>query len=301
MTFQQLKYLLEVYNTGSITAAAQNLYLAQSSLSIAITNLENELGCQIFTRTKNGMIPTSQGLKIINRASRICAEYQLMIKEPQASCRRVVFSGSNTEVVANSYLRLIAEYKDRQDVIFSVEANTLEDSLDGVALNKIDLGVLLCHEPRLLELENSIKAQNLQITALGTVPAVASIGPKHRLYHQEHIDCRELEQDILVDTISGSQVYNHHMKGIMRLSPDRTLMINSSQLRRKLIAEGLAYSIGVPMPEDVSKMYGIRDIPLGDLRFSILVVSNPSHILPLEAERFIEILQEEIANKDSKE
>lgn len=294
MTFQQLRYLLEVYNTGSITAAAQNLYLAQSSLSIAITNLESELGCQIFTRTKTGMIPTPHGLKIINRANRICAEYQLMTKEPQSSCRRVVFSGTNLQAVSDSYLQLLDEYKDDPDVTFSIESHTMEDSLEQVSLNKIDTAVLLCHEPRLLEIETAIKRLNLHMTVMGCVPAVATIGPGHRLYKQEHIDYRELEQDTLIDTISGTQVYNHHMKGIMRLNPDRTLMVADQYLRRKAIANGLAYCIGVTMPQDFTDQYKLRYIPLGDLRFSVLLITNPNHILPPEAERFAQILKEKL-------
>lgn len=294
MTFQQLRYLLEVYNTGSITAAAQSLYLAQSSLSIAITNLENELGCQIFTRTKNGMVPTTKGLKIINRASRICAEYQMMTKEPQTECRRVVFSGSNLEAVTQAYLQLLEEHQDDRDVIFSIETNSLEDSLEGVAMNKIDTAVLLCHEPRLLEIETSINNLNLSMQVLGYVPAVATIGPGHRLYRKETVDYRELEQDTLVDTTAGTQLYNHHMKGIMQLDPDRTLLVENQYLRRKLIARGLAYCIGVPLPRDLTAQYGYRSIPLGDLRFAILVITNPNHILPPEADRFIELLREAI-------
>ena len=292
MTFQQLRYLLEVYNTGSITAAAQSLYLAQSSLSIAITNLESELGCQIFTRTKNGMVPTPQGLKIINRANRICAEYQLMTREPQTACRRVVFSGSNLEAANDAYLRLVQEYKEDRDVIFSVETHTLEESLEGVAMNKIDTAVLLCHEPRLLELETSIKNQNLLMQVMGYIPAVATIGPGHRLYEKEDVDYRELEQDTLIDSTAGTQLYNHYMKGIMQLDPDRTLLVENQYLRRQLIAKGLAYCIGVPFPRDLINQYGYRAITLGDLRFAILVITNPNHILPPEAERFIQLLQE---------
>ena len=44
MTIQQLQYILEVHRTGSISKAANNLYLAQPNLSNAIRSLEQELG-----------------------------------------------------------------------------------------------------------------------------------------------------------------------------------------------------------------------------------------------------------------
>ena len=44
MTFQQLNYLVEISKCGSINKAAQKLFLSQSGISIAIKELEEELG-----------------------------------------------------------------------------------------------------------------------------------------------------------------------------------------------------------------------------------------------------------------
>lgn len=44
MTLQQLKYVVEVAERGSITEAAKSLFIAQPSLSAAIRDLEEETG-----------------------------------------------------------------------------------------------------------------------------------------------------------------------------------------------------------------------------------------------------------------
>ena len=51
MNTQHLKYAVEVERTGSITQAADNLYMAQPNLSKAIKELEDTLGISIFRRT----------------------------------------------------------------------------------------------------------------------------------------------------------------------------------------------------------------------------------------------------------
>ena len=51
MTLLQLKYFLEAARTGSFTMAAKNLFVAQSSLSYAIHELEHELGVPLFVRS----------------------------------------------------------------------------------------------------------------------------------------------------------------------------------------------------------------------------------------------------------
>ena len=58
MNTQHLKYVVEVERTGSITQAADNLYMAQPNLSKAIKELEDTLGISIFRRTSKGVVPT---------------------------------------------------------------------------------------------------------------------------------------------------------------------------------------------------------------------------------------------------
>ena len=61
MTFSQVQYFLKVYESGNISLAAQELFLTSSALSKTIRELESEFGCQLFTRTKNGLVPTEAG------------------------------------------------------------------------------------------------------------------------------------------------------------------------------------------------------------------------------------------------
>ena len=68
MTIQQLQYILEVHRTGSISKAANNLYLAQPNLSNAIRSLEQELGFPVFIRSNKGIRPTEQGLLVLEEA-----------------------------------------------------------------------------------------------------------------------------------------------------------------------------------------------------------------------------------------
>ena len=61
MNLQLLEYAVEVEKTGSITQAAENLYMNQPHLSRAIKELEKEMGIQIFSRTRRGIVPTEVG------------------------------------------------------------------------------------------------------------------------------------------------------------------------------------------------------------------------------------------------
>ena len=61
MTNNQIKYMIEVAETGSVNQAARNLYISQSALSNAIMSVEQEFGRKIFNRSSRGMTLTPFG------------------------------------------------------------------------------------------------------------------------------------------------------------------------------------------------------------------------------------------------
>ena len=54
MTLQQLKYIIKIVETGSISAAAKEMFVSQPSLSKAVMELEDELKITLFIREKTG-------------------------------------------------------------------------------------------------------------------------------------------------------------------------------------------------------------------------------------------------------
>lgn len=65
MNIQYLKYAVEVARIGSISRAAEELYIAQPNLSRAIKELEKDLGITIFDRNSKGMTLTHDGERLI--------------------------------------------------------------------------------------------------------------------------------------------------------------------------------------------------------------------------------------------
>jgi DNA-binding transcriptional LysR family regulator len=61
LTLQQLQYFLAAYRHGSFSAAAEELHLAQPSLSEQVRRLEAELGVRLFQRVGRGLTPTEAG------------------------------------------------------------------------------------------------------------------------------------------------------------------------------------------------------------------------------------------------
>ena len=295
MTFQQLKYLLEIYRTGSIAAAAQNLFLVPSSLSIAIGNLEQELNCQIFNRTKKGMVPTPRGMEIIEYANKIYANYQLMTAPPMAEHRRISIAGSDFEAVNTAFVRTVEQFRDVPYLSFSKVRLPYKKISDQVASFELDLGILLHHEPRFLAVESALSARGLRTTVLKRLPVVITIGPGHRLYNEPEVNFRDLENDFLADRQDGITLYNEFLGGLLRLRKERTLFVTTERTRYQLVAKGLAYTVGHPCPQEITDQYQLRHIPLNNLHYVLVALDNPARPLHPAVAKYLELLKEELA------
>lgn len=71
MNIQQLRYILDIATTGSISKSAENLHIAQPNLSGMVKSLENEVGISIFKRTSKGVEVTIEGREFLSYAGSI--------------------------------------------------------------------------------------------------------------------------------------------------------------------------------------------------------------------------------------
>jgi len=79
MTLNQLRYFCTASRCHSITKAAEELYVTQPTVSVAIRDLEIEFGISLFYRKGNSLILTQEGEELYNKATYIlqyCTELQ---------------------------------------------------------------------------------------------------------------------------------------------------------------------------------------------------------------------------------
>ncbi|OUR77267.1 transcriptional regulator [Alphaproteobacteria bacterium 46_93_T64] len=77
MDIRQLKYYSAIFEHKNLSHAAIACSVAQSAISHHLSNLENELGVQLFTRKPRGMEPTAAGIKLYEHARLILKAVKL--------------------------------------------------------------------------------------------------------------------------------------------------------------------------------------------------------------------------------
>jgi LysR family transcriptional regulator, hydrogen peroxide-inducible genes activator len=76
ITIKQLDYALAVEKTLHFRKAAESCHVSQSALSTALSDLERQLGLQIFERDNKKVLLTPIGKEVLNRARNIFSEIE---------------------------------------------------------------------------------------------------------------------------------------------------------------------------------------------------------------------------------
>jgi DNA-binding transcriptional LysR family regulator len=71
MDVRELRYFAAVFQERNLTVAAKRCFISQPSVSVALTNLEAELGTTLFIRHKKGVAPTASAEQLYSVARRI--------------------------------------------------------------------------------------------------------------------------------------------------------------------------------------------------------------------------------------
>lgn len=90
MNFEYYKIFYYVAKHKNITRAAAELYSSQPAVTRAIQNMENELGCRLFTRSKTGVEFTHEGEQLFEYVS---VAFQQLVKAEEEVSRSVSVEG----------------------------------------------------------------------------------------------------------------------------------------------------------------------------------------------------------------
>lgn len=164
MNLEQMHYIVELAKSKTISRAALNLNISQSGLSQSIARLEDELGLQIFKRTRIGSTPTVAGNKVIQHAKEVEKQLYLMKTElsdeftsPAPPLRLAVMNE-----VPSSLLDWLLNFQEKQPSFRAyLKEDTVKRIIDGVKDDEYDVGLVVLDQSSLHLLDS------LNFTAIG--------------------------------------------------------------------------------------------------------------------------------------
>ncbi|MRT14433.1 LysR family transcriptional regulator [Enterobacteriaceae bacterium RIT711] len=142
ITLRQLEVFAEVLKSGSTTQASQMLALSQSAVSAALSDLEGQLGAQLFDRVGKRLVVNEHGRLLYPRVVGLleqAIEVEQLFKEDNGAIR--VYASST---IGNYILpEMIAHYRrDFPNLPLEMSVGNSQDVINAVADFRVDIGLI---------------------------------------------------------------------------------------------------------------------------------------------------------------
>lgn len=202
MTLEQLRYFIEADKFHSFTKAAEALYLSQSNISAAISNLEKELGVQLFQRSKKGVSLTKHGEEIIQHAWEIMnhiTAIQEYVKEPEQILLSEVRIGS-TALFSRSVMKeiLLKTYQVLPDTNVKIDSLDRKQIIDDIYYKKIQLGLLGYRDSQQDEIISELQKKDISYTIIHKSALYLYANCEHPLAGKQDVTLNDISSFPLV-------------------------------------------------------------------------------------------------------
>lgn len=288
MHLDQLRYLVDIEQTGSLTESAERMFLTQQAVSKSVQKLEHELGTTILLREKYGVVFTEQGKEVLNFAKEVLAQeailrHSLNVSEEKGANHWRTIKIASASSIANLFLpKIISKsyFKKKALKANITTIDNLSSLLQQLDDKNIDIGLISLNENNLMEefcnYENSLSMEVLYRDEL--------IRIMDRKYcDEEKLDITKIDYSVYPATIyniipvNDMKQYENHSTYDLVCSMDadfhRSMMEHAGAITHM---SKLAYKCFFSQ-----KRYKI--IPMGNYKFPLLHVAicrkNETHII----------------------
>ena len=196
MTLRHIKIFVAVCETGSATAAGEKLFIAQPSISLAISELEDYYGVKLFDRLSKRLYITEAGKHFLENASHIVKIFEEMETEIRNFDTQGIIRIGASITIGNYLLPKYVEKFKRLHPNMEVQAiiansDTIEENL---MKNNIDLALIegIIHSPYLKSIH--FKEDEL----------VLICGLSHPLAVRDEIELEDIKNEDLLLREKGS-------------------------------------------------------------------------------------------------
>ena len=194
MTLQQLKYVTEVADRGSITEAAKSLFIAQPSLSAAIHELEEEIGVALFLRSNRGVLITPEGAEFLGYARQVVQQAALIEDKyiaHSALRQRFCISTQHYSFTAGAFVELVRAQGGEAYEFILREGKTY-DTINDVRTLRSEMGVIYMCSFNEAVISKMLREANLIFSELLAAKPHIFVGRNNPLAGKERVTLEDL-------------------------------------------------------------------------------------------------------------
>lgn len=295
VTLQQLRYIIEVAECGSINAAAQNLFVSQSSLSSAIKETERELGIAIFNRTNRGITLTSDGIEFLGYARQVVEQVDLLERRysdnKNNASGRFAISTQHYAFTLRAFIELCEEF-EAEEYDFEFRETRTGEIIEDTKNFRSELGILYLSNYNTNVLTKTFTSAGLEFVPLFQANPHVFVGENHPLVQKDFIvpdDLEDYPRYSFEQGIENSFFFSE--EPLSHLNHKQTIAISDRGTLSNLLTHHNGYTISTGVLSEEMNT-GIVAIPLqSDEKMTVGYIHHEQNPLSMLAVRYLELLR----------
>lgn len=197
-SLRQLEAFKAFVETGSVSRAANALFISQPAASKLINHFEADIGMELIDRSSNRPVVTERGMRVYEEIDRILSGVD-QIGQAIASIRAEERSQITVGVVPGFPATLLSKAaqivrRERPDISLSFVVRSSEFLSHGVLSRKLDLALIA----------RELDHPQVQSSAFYEEPLVLVAAPDHPFAQRETVDVRDLHAQPFIAFTPGS-------------------------------------------------------------------------------------------------
>ncbi len=234
----QVEGFLEIARRGSVSRAAEALFITQPTLTARLHGLERELGTALFLRTPQGMRLTDAGrawIPFAERALRALSDGREALEQVMtASAGHLMIAAApavSTYILPDLLERFVS---DHPRVEVSVRTGHSEDVVDLVLRDEVQVG-----------LGRAIRHPDLELRPFHTEELVLVCAPDHPFTRRETVTIAEVAAEKLIMFDRTSSYYEITQGAFVSagVKPRSVMELDSIEAAKKMVERGLGVAL----------------------------------------------------------
>lgn len=294
MTLQQLKYVIEVAERGSITEAAKALFLAQPSLSAAIRELEEETGTTIFLRNSRGILITQEGEEFLGYARQVVQQAALIEDKyiTRSDVRsRFAVSTQHYSFTSSAFVELVRAHGGASYEFILREGKTY-DTINDVKTLRSEMGVIYLWSFNETVIRKLLREANLVFSELFSARPHIFVGKGNPLAGRSRVSLADLTDLPCLTYDQGDQNAFYFSEEILStLKHEKSIKVTDKGTIIDLMVGTDGYTISSGICPSYLRGEDIISIPLDvDEEIRIGVITHRDYRPTPLGEEYLEIL-----------
>ncbi len=263
MTIAQCKYVLKIAECGSFNEAAKQLFIAQSSLSVSIKQLEEEIDIKIFERSGNGVFLTEEGAEFVRYVKHIAEQNDFIVnrythKKPS---KRLYIATQHYDFVADIFGKLVDETKEDY-FDFSLTEMKTYDVIHQVETAYCDIGIIAIRANDISIMKRYLSKRDLLFTPFLEAFPHVFIRNNHPLSNKSLITLKDLEKFPYVTYEQGEHNVSFFAEEIIDIHSNKHIAINDRATLMNALLSTNCYTVGTGIMPSQLNEGRIISIPL---------------------------------------